>query len=302
MKTRLPLVSVFIPCYNHDEFVQESIQSVIDQTYDNIELIIIDDGSKDDSVAKIKAMSAACKQRFVRFEFRYRENKGLSSTLNEALAWCTGEYFAPLASDDMILQDKTSTQVAFLEANTDILAVCGAAILIDKNKEPLPVKEKPERTYDFESIIMHKFYLPAATQMIRSEAVRQVGGFNPSIVLEDWYMWLKLSEIGHIHYLPQVFAVYRQHDHNFSKNSEKMWQGRIEVLNCFKHSKYYTKAIRRVEWLNARAAYKNSEAQKTKMFWRLFKKRPLRAANMIIIEQPLKNVSQKLKAKRFNQS
>lgn len=75
-----PLVSVVIPCYNHESFVQDSIQSVIDQPYQNIELIIIDDGSKDGSVEKIQEMIPACQERFVRFEFQYRPNKGLSAT------------------------------------------------------------------------------------------------------------------------------------------------------------------------------------------------------------------------------
>ncbi len=103
MNKQKPLVSVVIPCYNHENFVQDSIQSVIDQTYQNIELIIIDDGSKDGSVEKIQEMIPACQERFVRFEFRHRPNKGLSATLNEALEWCEGEYYSPIASDDIIL-------------------------------------------------------------------------------------------------------------------------------------------------------------------------------------------------------
>ncbi|MCD2506173.1 glycosyltransferase family A protein, partial [Staphylococcus aureus] len=73
---------------------------MIDQDYENIELIIIDDGSKDNSVIKIQEMVECCKQRFTRFEFRSRANIGLSATLNEALEWCEGEYFSALASDD----------------------------------------------------------------------------------------------------------------------------------------------------------------------------------------------------------
>ncbi|MGA6331370.1 glycosyltransferase family 2 protein, partial [Acinetobacter baumannii] len=101
-----PLVSIVIPCYNHANFVQDCIQSVIAQTYQNIELIIIDDGSKDGSVEKIQEFIGECEKRFVRFEFRNRPNKGLSATLNEALEWCQGEYFSAIASDDMMLNDK----------------------------------------------------------------------------------------------------------------------------------------------------------------------------------------------------
>ena len=109
-----PLVSVVIPCYNHENFVQDSIQSVINQTYQNIELIIIDDGSKDGSVEKIQEMIPACQERFVRFEFRYRPNKGLSATLNEALEWCEGDFVSFLSSDDYYHKDKIFFQANYL--------------------------------------------------------------------------------------------------------------------------------------------------------------------------------------------
>ncbi|SLJ84844.1 glycosyltransferase family 2 protein [Psychrobacter sp. DAB_AL43B] len=290
MQIKEPLVSVVIPCYNHEDFVQHSVQSVIDQTYKNIELIIIDDGSKDGSVAKIEEMVALCEQRFVRFQVRSRPNKGLSTTLNEAIEWCEGKYVALLASDDIILEHKTQVQVDFLEKNQVITAVCGGVELIDQYNNLIKVKLKPEKTYSFEEIIMHRFELPAATQMIRRDALIEVNGFNPDIVLEDWYMWLKLSQIGKIHYMNQVLALYRQHDTNFSKNSEKMWQGRIEVLDCFRDSKHYPKAIKRVRWLNARAAYMNSKNDKAKFLWELFKERPFKTLNMIAINEPLKKL------------
>lgn len=293
MHVEEPLVSVVIPCYNHESFVQYSVQSVIDQTYQNIELIIIDDGSKDGSLAKIEEMVALCEQRFVRFQFRSRSNKGLSTTLNEAIEWCEGKYVALLASDDVILEHKTQVQVDFLEKNQLITAVCGGVELIDQYNNLIKVKLKLEKTYSFEEIIMHRFELPAATQMIRRDALMAVKGFNPDIVLEDWYMWLKLSQIGKIHYMNQVLALYRQHDTNFSKNSERMWQGRIEVLECFRDSKHYPKAIKRVRWLNASAAYMNSKDDRAKFLWELFKERPFKTLNMIAINEPLKKLKNK---------
>ena len=136
MNKQKPLVSVVIPCYNHEKFVQDCIQSVINQTYENIELIIIDDGSKDGSVEKIQEMIPICKQRFIRFEFRYRPNKGLSATLNEALEWCHGKYFSAIASDDMLLAEKLMVQVPILEADDACKGVFGNMILInDQNEE-----------------------------------------------------------------------------------------------------------------------------------------------------------------------
>ncbi|MGQ0439007.1 glycosyltransferase family 2 protein, partial [Bacillus sp. B-TM1] len=85
-----PLVSVIIPCYNHRQYILNSIKSVINQTYKSIELIVIDDGSKDGSFEEIKKIESECQERFIRFECYTRENKGLSATLNEAIQWCQG--------------------------------------------------------------------------------------------------------------------------------------------------------------------------------------------------------------------
>lgn len=278
------LVSVVIPCYNHQDFIQDAIQSVIDQSYQNIELIIIDDGSKDDSVAKIEQMVEVCEQRFTRFEFRYRPNKGLSATLNEAIEWCQGKYFAGLASDDIILPNKTEVQVKYLEQYSKVVAVFGGIQLIDENNKKLARRVKDARAYEFKEIIMHKFELPAPTQMIRLEILKQVGGYDPNIAVEDWYMWLKLSEIGELYYLDQVFALYRQHDHNFSKGTEKMLQARDEVVKCFQHSQYYEKAFRKIKWLNTRVYYYNSKDEKLKWLLKLYSIWPTKTANMLINE------------------
>ena len=96
-----PLVSVVIPCYNHEKFVQDCIQSVIDQTYENIELIIIDDGSKDNSVKVIQELADK-----YGFTFIHRPNKGLSATLNEGIRLSKGKYFSAIASDDILFLEK----------------------------------------------------------------------------------------------------------------------------------------------------------------------------------------------------
>lgn len=293
MSTSGPLVSVVIPCYNHQSFVQDSIQSVIDQSYKNIELIIIDDGSKDNSVQKIEEMILPCEQRFARFEFRNRPNKGLSATLNEALEWCQGKYFAGLASDDLILPHKTEVQVSFLEQHPEVNSVFAGVKLIDSRHKELSVSLRKPGVYSFESIIMNKHDFPAATQLLRLEAVKQVGGYNPKIALEDWYMWLKLSQIGDIYYLNEVLGLYRQHDSNFSGNIEKMMQGRIEVLNCFKDSEYYEPAMEKVLWSNARREFESKKGlEKLEKFSGLFKQKPLKATNLVF-KQMIKKVKNK---------
>ena len=147
-----PLVSVVIPCYNHENYVQDSIQSVINQTYQNIELIIIDDGSKDGSVEKIKEMIPACQESFIRFEFRHRPNKGLSATLNEALEWCEGEFFSPLASDDRYFRNKVLSQVEKISEFDEVIALSSNISYIDETDNFIRNTNNPERIYFFEDI------------------------------------------------------------------------------------------------------------------------------------------------------
>ena len=153
-KSNQPLVSIVIPCYNHENFVQDCIQSVIEQTYENIELIIIDDGSKDNSVLKIQEMLEKCQNRFKQFEFRYRPNKGLSETLNESLEWCQGKYYSVLASDDQMFDNKTALQVAYLEKNKDCVGCFGGYQLIDENNIVTAYSKKDEKSYSFNEIFL----------------------------------------------------------------------------------------------------------------------------------------------------
>lgn len=274
MNSSQPLVSVIIPCYNHDQFVQDSIQSVIDQDYENIELIIIDDGSQDNSVLKIQEMMESCKKRFVRFEFRNRGNKGLSATLNEALEWCEGKYFSSIASDDKMLNYKTSMQVKYLEKHNESVAVFGAVQLIDENDQKLEKIASKARSYSFEDIIMHRHNLLAPTQMIRKKTIKDVGGYNANLFIEDWYMWLLLSREGEIFSMNETLALYRKHDSNISKNLVKMHEGRLKVLKEFQEYEYYTEAVKNTKWFNAVEVFMSSG--KMKYYIKSFTISPLR--------------------------
>lgn len=256
-----PLVSIVIPCYNHANFVQDCIQSVIDQTYHNIELIIIDDGSKDESVEKIRQLVSQCQERFVRFEFRHRPNKGLCGTLNEALEWCKGEYYSVIASDDMIYRDKTQIQVDYLEKNNECVAVFGGYDLIDNDNHIIEKRQNSFKKYQFERIFLHEHDLPAPTQIIRMNILRELGGYRSDIIIEDWYMWLKLAKFGELHYLNHTFSRYRSHPDNISKKIEIMNKGRFQVINEYKDNPLYNNAKRQITWISLNES-RRSESKK----------------------------------------
>lgn len=252
-----PLVSVVIPCYNHSDFVQDCILSVINQTYNNIELIIIDDGSPDDSVVKIRQMLQACQQRFVRFEFRSRANKGLSATLNEALAWCQGSLFSVIASDDQMLAHKTQKQVQYMQQHADCAACFGGVHLIDNDNNLKSSRLTQAKEYSFEDIILNKHDLPAATQMARLEIVKQLGGYNEKVKVEDWYMLLKMTANAayKVSYLNEYLCNYRFHENNFSKNAQAMKKELLNILDEYQDHSLYKRAVITVHRIYIRSLF-----------------------------------------------
>lgn len=274
-----PLVSVVIPCYNHEKFVQDTIQSVIDQTYSSIELIIIDDGSSDGSVLKILEMVKSCEKRFVRFKFTSRLNKGLSATLNEGLEWCEGKYISTVASDDLILKNKTKIQVEFLEKNKEVVAVFGGFTLIDKQGLPLSDHKGSGSFYNFKDIILLDSKLPAPTQMIRATSITEVGGYDSDIKIEDWYMWLKLSLVGSLYAMEDIVSSYRRHSNNSSSQLTEMHSSRMHILKQYKNSKYYEKSIKRLMWLNASEEFYYNDKNKAVSYVKMLSYDPLRTIN-----------------------
>jgi len=125
-----PLVSVLLPSYNHEKYIKYSILSVIDQTYQNIELIIIDDGSTDSTHQVIKKLLNTYD-----FQYKHRENKGLAKTLNELLSMSNGKYIALFSSDDKWDSNKIEEQVSIMEYNDKIELCFTDFYVIDQKGE-----------------------------------------------------------------------------------------------------------------------------------------------------------------------
>lgn len=236
------LVTIAIPCYNHAVFVQDSIRSVINQTYKNIELIIIDDGSTDQSVNKIKEMLIECEQRFTRFEFRDRPNKGLCNTLNEALEWAQGDYFCVIASDDQMLPEKTSLQISSFKSDT--VGVFGGVNIINNKNQILSSRVREYSETGFEDILLNKHDLPASSQMFKTDILRQVGGYNPNVKVEDWDLLLRMAKLNKkMVYMPQLLINYRKHDSNISSDNTFMYTEMIKILDQYVDEPKYAQAL-----------------------------------------------------------
>jgi len=240
----LPLVSVVVSCYNHENYIKESLLSVLNQSYQNIELIVFDDGSVDNSADIIETLSKEHG-----FFFQGQENIGFTPTLNKAIKLCKGKYIAFLGSDDLFFEDKIEKQVQFLEDRDDI-AVCGGnMVFIGAEGEILEKqKKKPYSEVDFITIFNNrKAGPPASSAMIRLDVLRKMGGYDPKIGLEDLYIWMKITHHGYkIAILDDDMIYYRKHGSNTSKQYKFMSDSIIEIYDQYSSEVGYQDAIHKV--------------------------------------------------------
>jgi len=245
-----PLVSVVIASYNHGPYIEQSILSVLGQTYPNIELLVVDDGSKDDSVERIARLQAEHG-----FDFRTQQNQGLTRTLNGAIARTKGSLIVSFGSDDIMLPERIATQVAYMADKPEVGICAGNMELIDSHGEPRPEKRQrrdlPFRRLNFDDMFMGlKPFPPAPTLMLRREALDKVGGFDPDIPLEDLCIELKITHAGYyIDVLNVVMARYRQHPTNTSKNHRFMIENVLKTYALFSDHPGYD--IARYKFLNS---------------------------------------------------
>lgn len=232
-----PLVSVIIASYNHAPYVEASITSVLRQSYPNIELLVVDDGSEDDSVARI----ARLQERYG-FDFRVQRNQGLSKTLNECIARSHGTLVAPFGSDDVMLPERLALQVAYLEHKPEVGICAGNIQEIDANGHPNGKSgDSTSRRLDFDDIFLNrKRGAPAPTLLIRKEALEKVGGFDPNIRLEDVLIELKITHSGYfIDVMGEVLAQYRVHSYNTYKNYRFMSDNMLRTYAHFSNHPSY---------------------------------------------------------------
>ncbi|WP_105197423.1 glycosyltransferase [Escherichia albertii] len=237
-----PLVTCCIPSYNHAPFIEAAIRSVIEQSYENIELLIIDDGSTDNSLSIINKLHKECEARFVNYSVIFRENRGLSKTLNEMLYNAKGEYITILASDDLFMPDKIATLVSFIhDLDDSYAAVFGDADIIfnnDANRENMSFFKRYSKykitdtcfdvTY---SNILHQNFIPAMSVLYRKKSLKQVGGFSESLRLEDWDIYLRLLRESKIKCCNISVAYYCLHGANsIYTYNKKLLEDTIKIL------------------------------------------------------------------------
>jgi len=225
----LPLVSVAIPAYNHSAFIEACLASVCAQTYPELELVMIDDGSTDNTFDVAKRFLESRGARFRRIVLERQENRGVSATSNAVVAASQGEWVHLLGSDDLIYPGKVERiQQAITAWNCPDLALVHADVdIVDAAGKPIvskrPPKRRPPPGVDREAwqwLFFNQQYIYNPTVTLRRDAFLGMGGFDEKLPLEDLYAWLRLSLNHAIARVPEVLAGYRKHGENTSRTKK----------------------------------------------------------------------------------
>ncbi|KQQ33580.1 hypothetical protein ASF61_10935 [Duganella sp. Leaf126] len=221
------LVSVLIPLYNHARYIEECLDSILMQGAENIELILIDDGSSDDGFSLATAWKEKHGHRFARIEFDRQSNAGITTTFDRLLRRSTGSAIAVVASDDVLLHDSIAKRMALLR-QPGVMAVFGDAIPIDGESRVTGTSAIAElgrpssraaladvRTLPWELIFRWNVY--GSVLLCRREAVINPDSdsvLNLDIFCEDMQLYYQLSTKGTLRYLNEPVAQYRVHGSN----------------------------------------------------------------------------------------
>ncbi len=209
-----PEVSVVMPVYNGERYLQESIESILKQTFTDFEFIIINDGSTDRSGEIIKSYHD---QRIRLIE--NESNLGLTISLNKGLSSASGEYIARMDADDISLPERFAKQVDFLKTHPDIGVLGSGVQFIDHHGTPSSILQYPSEHGLLQWYLYFLNPIIHSTVMMRRKIVETVGGYNPERTdphAEDYELWDGLSNVTRLWNLNEVLLYYRLHQHSYS--------------------------------------------------------------------------------------
>lgn len=289
----MPKVSVIIPTYNRAKFLPRAIQSVKDQSFRDFELIIVDDGSTDETPQVVQSVAGDC--RYIR-----KENGGSASARNAGIQESKGRYIAFLDSDDFWMPEKLAEQVKVLDANPKIGIVYARMPIINDKGETIGMKPAGVSGKNFKELLELWGDLPTSTVMTRRECFDKAGLFDTELTtMQDIDMWLRIARFYDLYEIEgKVLSYYCRHGDQITKNKMKVYCGLVKIytkiLDNFKEAprELMMQRIALNQYLISRLYYNEGQYQKAlRHFHEAFDRYPL--VGLLLIA-PASSVFQKI--------
>ena len=228
-----PLITVYITNHNYGKFINKAIKSVLNQSIKNFELIIIDDGSKDNSKKIINNYKNNKKITSI-----FQKNRGLIVSNNLALRLARGKYIMRLDADDWLDSHALEIMSNILERNSKIGLVFPDYFEVDRNGKVLNLV----RRHDFKKVKLYDQPAHGACTMIRKDCLEKIGGYNEKYDRQDgYYLWIKFIQRYEVINTNLPLFFYRKHDSSLSKNEEKILSTRSEIIRSNLSKKNFKK-------------------------------------------------------------
>ncbi len=207
-----PVVSVVMPVYNTAGYVAQTIDALLAQTFRDFELLILNDGSTDDTLAIVQAYA----KRDPRVRVISRDNKGIVASRNELIAECRGKYMAANDADDLSVPDRLEKQVAYMEAHPECVLLGSRVIVMDPFGSPTYITEHKLTHDEIEKELLGNgggWAVVQSSMICRTDAARKIGGYRGEhpVFSEDHDFYLRIAELGKVANLPDPLAWYRRH-------------------------------------------------------------------------------------------
>jgi hypothetical protein len=234
-----PLVSVIIPAFNQGQYLGKAIQSVLDQTYPDFEILVIDDGSTDDTPVVTRQFADP------RIQYIYQDNRGLSGARNTGIRHAQGDYLSYLDSDDLFLPEKLELLVDFLENHPEYGLAAGQAVPIDENDQPIGKIFDTPLPQDTVRLLLGN-PLHVGSVLVNRTWQDKAGLFDETLrSYEDWDMWLRLALLGcKMGWIARPVSLYRFHTAQMTRIGTQMTRATFAVLD-----KLYTRPDLPANWL-----------------------------------------------------
>ena len=207
----MPRVSVLMPVYNTERYVRQAVESILRQTFEDFELLALDDGSTDKSLSILRELETQDR----RMRVTTRENRGIVPTRNELVMLAEGQYVALMDSDDISRAKRFEKQVQYLDENPGCVAVGSRSLIVDADGLPIMESMNELTHHDLDGAHLSDPYesrMVNSSVMLRRSLVIQAGMFREEYSFaEDFDLYLRLAEIGELANLPDILLEYRLH-------------------------------------------------------------------------------------------
>ena len=222
-------VSVITPTYNRARFLPAAVASVLSQTFGDFELIIVDDGSEDNTPDVLKPFFADRRVRYV-----YQENQGQSHARNLALKQATGDFIAFLDSDDVWARDKLEKQLAVFRANSEVDIVHGDEATINEQGSVVSLQNMRRYSGRITRYLLADNSVSITTALVRRRCFDEMGGFDTSVgVADDYELWLRFSARYCYQYEPGIVASYRVMADQISSDKRRRYAANERIIQQF---------------------------------------------------------------------